>query len=1285
LRAQDLSLSNNDPVSLWNDRSGNSNDAEQPSSVGQPFFIADGGSLFNNLPVVRFNGNSHFMEIDNNAQLNNMEGLTIFFVMKLNGTGTQAFMAKRADYDDQNRFGFLYHKDRFRIDVEGVSEESDVSLNTSSSVIISGMFNGSLTGNRQFVFRNGEQVGSRGNSNTQIGQNNEPVRLGRFNDGDNRNLNGDVAEVLMYREGLNNAQRLIVENVLAIRYGISLGSLAMYTHSTYTHDIIGVGTTDGLQKHTETTGGGGALYLAEWDEGFNEVNEFVFAGHSNLEHDIVSSDLDNLPDVPNRWNRIYRIERRVNNIVDAGETPVSLTFDFNESGLTPNYDNVYVLLYKLNEGDAQFTMISSVFAPVAGGLATFNVPNAVFKTGFYTIGRYTGDASEFMIKTWTSQGSGNWNDPSTWRDQNNNTGTPNNSTTSEYDNVIIKNGHTITITDDDYINNDLFIEDGGVLTIGSTRGHQWGTIRGQGTIGITGDYFPSGNATQFTSAGGGITQYFGTGSFNFEENRTFNHLYIDLADINSSITLLADLTINGNFHLNRGTFTINDNTSTETRRITVEGNVRVASDTSTGANVLLNTGTGDAQHFFTLRGDFTVNATTKFSNLTGPSYSSTPTEGYVQTIFNHQTQDQTAQINARTEFYRIEINKGVDETYSLLLQASEPGLFHLWGRTDQDQGGTPPNRTNNNSLGLLAGTVIIGDHIEIPRLRNAGGQNFDIDQDAQIVVDGGRLLAPSGKTLAIVVYGQLTLKRGYLEAMGNEGVTIREFGTFEVNDGEAELHVVRTSIISGIHRGAYVQSGGIVNIVGPNGESTHFRFSLPFATNSFSMTGGTMNVRRPKSGGTADRGGILIGADKDNILVSGGTVNAYIDNNKDFIINSNAPFYNLNLIRENSNNKQFYLREYGGGGTVPAQPKRPLEVLNQLTIKTGTYGARLDLNGERAIIHGDMIIEDGAQFVGANSHLSFVGAGTSEFNIVSPTDIFSVDTLSLIKDNVSDTLVLLSISRNPVIDFLHVNSFLKVERGFLDYRFLPLRLLGDLENHGAIGNEFEPGKLLMAGSEPQNIYIPVNNTTAFIGRLEINNASGIKLHDNSIPELHSLILTQGVFDIGSYELTVTGSITGTFDDGSFIATSGNHSDGGLKRLIRQSDAFVFPVGVIKSGSPLYAPLTANYNDVQEPVFVQLNVVPDELPTLANDDPYKALRMYWRIRHSDVTDLPEVASYVFQHPAVFAPDPLPGDFVPGKVVNLVRSHEVEANYDGANRTVTFNSDFALEQGEYTAAT
>jgi len=659
LRASDLSLANAETVSLWPDRSGNGNDAIQAEDTRKPVFYTNGGALLNNQAVLRFDGTGDFMDIANNAGLNNLPGFTAFLVLKPNGTGTQAYFAKRVGAGNQNLYALLYHADKVRFDILGTNlHPNGADVNTLNSYILSSFFNKDITGNSQHLFRSPGFTSSASNTGT-IGSNNESLKIGRFNDGDERIMNADVAEVLIYRTGFNRAQRIIVENVLAGRYNISIDNNLVSDFASYNHDIIGVGSFTASERHTASTGGGGALYLAENENGFDEVNEFVFAGHNNTAHSSLNNpaDIDHLPDVTHRWARTWYIKRSQDGSVNGGNTPISISFDFAEAGITPVPNKLYVLLYRATDG-SDFSFIPGQFASEAGDKVTFTIPGDLFITGFYTLGTFEGAAEEYLPKTWTSQKSGNWTDTSTWRNQLGQTGNPNTSSTRQYDNIVIRNSHAITANAENLENNDLLIEAGGILDLGTTRGHFWQSIRGQGTIRINGDYFPEGNASQFTSVNGGTSSYYGNGNYEFSTSREHNNLVIGLGSVSTSLTLLADLTINSDFLIKTGQFIINDNSSSTARKLTVHGDFRVGETEATGNLARLSMGTGNARHSITIGSDFTANGESRFCNLGSASYTTTPTDGYSDVIFNNNTQDQVAQFNATTTFYRIEISKG---------------------------------------------------------------------------------------------------------------------------------------------------------------------------------------------------------------------------------------------------------------------------------------------------------------------------------------------------------------------------------------------------------------------------------------------------------------------------------------------------------------------------------------------------------------------------------------------------------------------------------------------------
>jgi len=97
------------------------------------------------------------------------------------------------------------------------------------------------------------------------------------------NLNGKIAEIVLYDEALNDAQRIIVSNYMAAKYNIVLVANNFYdeddpANGDYDFDVAGIGQAANGGNHPEARGAGiwrmsGATDLGD--------GEFLFWGHDN--------------------------------------------------------------------------------------------------------------------------------------------------------------------------------------------------------------------------------------------------------------------------------------------------------------------------------------------------------------------------------------------------------------------------------------------------------------------------------------------------------------------------------------------------------------------------------------------------------------------------------------------------------------------------------------------------------------------------------------------------------------------------------------------------------------------------------------------------------------------------------------------------------------------------------------------------------------------------------------------------------------------------------------------
>lgn len=165
--------------------------------------------------------------------------------------------------------------------------------------------------------------------------------------------------------------------------------------------------------------------------------------------------------------------------------------------------------------------------------------------------------------TWYSYQSGNWEVPSTWTSDASGTLfiNPSNITPAGTDVVILLNGRSIVKTTTPGavtpLCSVLEVKQGAVMDFGNTNNHSITTVNGKGIIRTQG-VLPAVTNFNFNNTGGGTIEFNNTANFNFGGTiTTFNNLTLNFSTNAIIGTLVNNLTINGNFNIQRGVFQIN--------------------------------------------------------------------------------------------------------------------------------------------------------------------------------------------------------------------------------------------------------------------------------------------------------------------------------------------------------------------------------------------------------------------------------------------------------------------------------------------------------------------------------------------------------------------------------------------------------------------------------------------------------------------------------------------------------------------------------------------------------
>ncbi len=1325
LDASDLSSFSDGAV--WLDKSGNSyNATHMGAATTAPAYTA---SAIGGKPALRFNsGKAGYLSIpDDGAGANRLDGmssLTIFSVFNAT-TDQRAIISKRQN--SSNRSWTFYFNNSYQIN--GYAGGTSVGGGTNmfgSAAIGTYQLNGSLS-----LFHNGAQQAT-GGSGVTIPDRSENVTIGVFDESDNgtRNFGGDIAEIIVYNSNLSPLQKALVYSYLSNKYSITTQEANIaYSPSDglYYEDLTGYARSSvGFNDFGPSSG----LYISLNDAA---IDDYITAAHNgainNLDNIQTGADVTASGAVA-AWNRNWYVEK-------GGVSTAKISFSFPEGfeeGSFPQELSNYVLLRKDIPGGTYSQVNVADKGVELGERVWFEVADADFEDGYYTLGTLDQTASPLeggSTRIWYSLISGDWDnwevwtlDPSGALPNNPNHYTPTTSPTAASDKVVVLNGKTVTVSTNDKIHQQVTVD--GRLDLKGTSGHDFSKIRGRGRILLSDNNFPAGDATHFSSAGQGegTVVYYGNG-FDLTQNLTFYNLEIDLSLVSNKITLLNNLTINGEFRVKNGEFQFNNGTVTNALNVTVNGSVVIEE------NGKLLTGAANARHQFNLYGDFTNDGSVAFTNRVSAVYDSEATDGIVDVNFLNDSKNQLAFFNGPSKFYRIKIDKGTDATYELVLEATDSNYFNLLGYANQNHGDIAQLVTNTNALGLLRGTVRIKSNINIPVLNNSS--NYNISEAARLWVDGGTVSKTSGT--AIVPYGVIQVSAGVLNALVQSGITTRGNALVKVEGGTLNINQLRTSNLGAENVGGYVQSGGVTNVLGGTTNVEYYSFNLTYPGNVFNMSGGTLHIQQANS-----KGGVFIASEPVNQNVTGGTVILDINNDNDFALTSKAPFWNL-IIRKTFGTKKHVLAAGVDVGTDNVNlSAQPLKVLNDFTIESDSW---LDANGQDVSIGRNFTIEDNAlyefhenttTFNGTEDATLYVGDITALTN-PSYTDPEGANAYAdwehpfykLVINKPSDKTLFFA-SKNPDYNSNTSNvktpaggknindwrsNLVKVIDGFellsgkVDLTLFSLRLYSDITNYGILAVDAEPINAIVRTRKESVASTRIVKTTsnAYFGNIRLNSDNTI-LQFTSDVYIGRMEYKHGRMNISKYNLKIDDLVISFENEARFdfdgdgnanennekqkfsvadmIITDGNASDGGLSLLVNSAKTYYFPIGVGTDATELarnnskFTPVELAISSCPSSGYVTIRPVDATLQT-TNLSGGNVLDYYWRISCSGFTTNPVFSNIYMLADDRDIPGAFPTDFYSGWVEDNKDANANGFNYDrfyealdDVNQTKNFNS-------------
>lgn len=420
LDASKLSLSNNDPVSSWTDLSSNANHAVQGSASFRPLFKTN---HINGLPAIDFDGSNDRLVFNSSVTTS---GTTVFLVSNNTKSAYSALLTTNSHY-------LSYGVNTLRAEYNGSTNQINKPLNSYSITSISTESNASsgsirLTENSIATVQTRQALYSLPTSS--IGSLNYLGNFSFF-------FKGQFAEIIVFNEQVNSAQRVIVGNYLAAKYGLTTVKNVYTFGSTHGFEVCGIGQeSDG----SNTTAQGSGIVEVSSPSTLG-VGDYLLIGHNNDAFTTTTSVGSVY--ASNRLNRVWRAA--------VTNTPGTVTIKMDVTGIGFATDPAtdYKLLVDNGTGAFGNTEIKAAYS------------NGVYNAGDQTItfaGVSLANGDFFTLADRTNQiiatTDGSWNTPGTWSC----------SCIPTYsDNAVIPSTKTVNVNGATAKINGLTIDAGGIL------------------------------------------------------------------------------------------------------------------------------------------------------------------------------------------------------------------------------------------------------------------------------------------------------------------------------------------------------------------------------------------------------------------------------------------------------------------------------------------------------------------------------------------------------------------------------------------------------------------------------------------------------------------------------------------------------------------------------------------------------------------------------------------------------------------------------------------------------
>ncbi|WP_147679207.1 T9SS type A sorting domain-containing protein [Algibacter pacificus] len=327
-----VSLNGNE-VTAWADKSGYGNNAIPTGTSARPSLVT---TDVNGYPSIKFDGSDDELTVPDDDSID-LTNWTTFLVSKVD-TNKDFNAIYTKGYDALENYEFLAYNDAsFHMPIK-FTDFSRAYVNSSAgaySTLNFDVFEYAFSNIGRDVYKNNNSIYT-GNESKTPAVNNTDLYIGNDIGTSGRFLNGRISEMIIFKQRLSLAERIITSNYLAAKYGRILNNNDYYIADTsgedYDYKVAGIGQAYDGSKHTDSQGTG----IVRINTPSNLDNdEFLFWGEALIDADYTfSKNYMYTSEGTSEYFSAIDTKWRVSHRNDLGTVSVSI----NESDINPTVE-----------------------------------------------------------------------------------------------------------------------------------------------------------------------------------------------------------------------------------------------------------------------------------------------------------------------------------------------------------------------------------------------------------------------------------------------------------------------------------------------------------------------------------------------------------------------------------------------------------------------------------------------------------------------------------------------------------------------------------------------------------------------------------------------------------------------------------------------------------------------------------------------------------------------------------------------------------------------------------